>query len=216
MMAPSTMEIMEMDKEYRSFEIKDLDIKIETRDDGKKRIVGHAAVFNMLSEDLGGYREQVAPGAFSEAIGRDDVRALFNHDPNIILGRNLAGTLVMKEDTRGLAIEITPPDTQYIRDMVIAPMERGDVTQMSFAFSILPNGQDWAKDENGQVVRTVKRVKLYDISPVTYPAYPQTDVGLREMRAWQDQQKPVVSNENQVSITKLRARLAESGESALK
>jgi phage head maturation protease len=100
--------------------------------------------------------------------------------------------------------------------MVIAPMERGDVTQMSFAFSILPNGQDWAKDENGQVVRTVKRVKLYDISPVTYPAYPQTDVGLREMRAWQDQQKPVVSNENQVSITKLRARLAESGESALK
>lgn len=201
------------DIERRSYLLESL--KIETREDGKKKIIGHAAVFNMLSEDLGGYREQIAPGAFKEAIGRDDVRAVFNHDPNIVLGRNGAGTLKMYEDSRGLAVEIDPPETQLVRDMVLAPMERGDITQMSFAFSILPNGQDWAKDENGIVIRTIKRVKLFDVSPVTYPAYPQTDVGLREMRTYLESIKapePVTH----VSIMKLRARLSQSGESALK
>jgi HK97 family phage prohead protease len=144
---------------------------------------GHAAVFNELSGDLGGFREQIIPGAFAEAIETDDVRALINHDSNFVLGRNRAGTLAMREDVRGLAVEITPPDTAFARDLIVS-MERGDVTQMSFAFRIRPNGEDWAKNDDGVWVRSVKRVRLYDVSVVTYPAYTQTDVAMRSLDAF--------------------------------
>lgn len=158
--------------------------KVETRDDGKSRLIGHAAVFNSLSEDLGGFREQIAPGAFADAINSDDVRALFNHDANFILGRNRAKTLILSEDSRGLAIEIVLPDTQMVRDLVLAPIERGDVSQMSFGFSVRPGGQDWAKDDEGRVIRTLKKLRLYDVSPVVYPAYPETDVAVRSFDDW--------------------------------
>ena len=95
--------------ERRSFVIDGL--TIETRDDSKRIIRGHAAVFNQLSEDLGGFHEQIMPGTFAEAIERDDVRALFNHDANFVLGRAVSKTLRLSEDARGLAIEIDPPDT---------------------------------------------------------------------------------------------------------
>ena len=163
---------------------------IETRDDGKKRLTGHAAVFNSLSEDLGGFREQIAPGAFADAITGDDVRALFNHDPNFILGRNRAKTLTLAEDSRGLAIEIILPDTQTVRDLVVAPIERGDVSQMSFGFSVRPGGQDWAKDDEGRVIRTLKRLRLYDVSPVVFPAYAETDVAVRSFADWQKSTVP--------------------------
>lgn len=167
------------------------EIKIEKREDGKPKMVGHAAVFNQLSEDLGGFREQIAPGAFAEAIEKDDVRALWNHNPDHVLGRKAAGTLLLSEDSRGLAIEIIPPDTQTGRDLLTL-MERGDVNQMSFGFSVRPGGQDWAKDDSGQVVRTLKRVRLFDVSPVTFPAFPQTDIAVRELRAWVESQQPVI------------------------
>lgn len=166
-----------MDLERR---ILPLEVRVERRENGQAVIRGHAAVFGQLSEDLGGFREQIMPGAFADAIQTDDVRALFNHDPNWVLGRNRSNTLTLAEDARGLAVDITPPDTQLVRDLVLTPMERGDITQMSFAFSVRPGGQDWAKDDNGQVVRTLKRVRLYDVSPVTYPAYPQTDVSVAQ------------------------------------
>jgi HK97 family phage prohead protease len=153
-------------------------IQIEARAEGKEaRIVGHAAVFNMLSEDLGGFREQIAPGAFQEAIEKDDVRALFNHNPDYTLGRNRSGTLTLKEDSRGLLIEVTPPDTQVARDLMVS-MSRGDINQMSFGFSLRPGGEDWAKDDEGRWIRTIKKVRLFDVSPVTFPAYPQTDVSI--------------------------------------
>ncbi len=173
--------------ERRAFVIEGL--KVERREGGGATLRGHAAVFNQLSEDLGGFREQVAPGAFLEAIEKDDIRALFNHDSNFVLGRNRAGTLRLAEDTRGLAIEIDPPDTQYARDLVVS-MERGDITQMSFGFSVRPNGQDWAKNDDGVTVRTIKKVRLYDVSPVTFPAYPQTDIAVRELRTWEETQRP--------------------------
>lgn len=171
------------DVERRSFAIDGL--TVETREDGKRKLLGHAAVFNALSEDLGGFRETIAPGAFAEAVTKDDVRALFNHDSNYVLGRLRSGTLRLVEDARGLAIEVDLPDTQTIRDLVVAPIERGDVSQMSFGFSVRPGGQDWAQDDEGRVIRTLKKVRLFDVSPVTYPAYPQTDVAVREMRSWQ-------------------------------
>lgn len=171
-----------MDMERRAFALDA--IQIETRDDGKRRLIGHAAVFNSLSEDMGGFREQILPGTFAEAIQSDDVRALFNHDPNFVLGRNRANTLKLAEDARGLKIEIDLPDTQTVRDLVVAPIERGDVSQMSFGFAVRPGGQDWAKDDEGRTIRTLKKVRLFDVSPVTFPAYPQTDVAVRSLQAW--------------------------------
>src|SRR5262249_28158590 len=147
-------------------------------------------VFNTLSEDLGGFREQIAPGAFLEALEKDDVRALFNHDPNFVLGRTASKTCRLSEDQRGLAFECDLPDTQMVRDLAMAPISRGDISQMAFQFSVRPNGQDWAKDDEGRVVRTLKKVRLFDVSPVTYPAYPATDVAVRELRSFLAAQKP--------------------------
>lgn len=168
--------------ERRTFTIDQL--KVEKRDDGKRMIRGHAAVFNQLSEDLGGFREQIAPGAFADAIKTDDVRALFNHNPDHVLGRNMAGTLKLSEDVRGLAIEIEPPDTQMARDLMTS-MERGDISQMSFGFSVRPNGSNWAQNDEGATIRTLTSVRLYDVSPVTYPAYTQTDVAVRSLKEFQ-------------------------------
>ena len=166
-------------KETRTF---DSEIRIERREQGAL-IVGHAAVFNLLSENLGGFREQILPGAF-DAVLDDDVRALFNHDSNWILGRNRAGTLRLKVDERGLVYEIDPPDTTAGRDVTVS-LERGDVTQSSFGFRVAPSGDDWAEDRGGNIIRTIKKfARLFDVSPVTYPAYPDTDVAKRELRAY--------------------------------
>jgi uncharacterized protein len=168
---------MPNDIERRNFDVK---VTVETRDDEKRTIKGHAALFNSWSEDLGGFREVILPGAFSEAITTDDVRALWNHNPDHVLGRNKAGTLILSEDERGLAIEIIPPDTQLARDLMTS-IERGDVSQMSFGFSVKPNGQKTERAEDGTRRRTLTNVNLYDVSPVTYPAYTSTDVAIRSM-----------------------------------
>jgi HK97 family phage prohead protease len=141
-------------------------------------------LFDTLSEDLGGFREIIRPGAFADSLAEADVRALFNHDPNVILGRNRAGTLRLSEDAKGLRIEIDPPDTQAARDLMVS-IARGDVTQMSFGFSVPPGGQIWEKNSLGQVVRTLTTVRLYDVSPVVFPAYPETAVAVRDLQAWQ-------------------------------
>ncbi|MFH1010211.1 MAG: HK97 family phage prohead protease [bacterium] len=144
--------------------------------DGVSKIAGHAAKFDVLSEDLGGFRERIAPGAFADSIKNSDIRALFNHDSNIVLGRNKAGTLRLSEDLAGLAFEVDAPQTQLVRDMVLAPIERGDVSQCSFGF--YTRQDKWAKLD-GEWVRTLLDVELFDVSPVTYPAYPSTDVAVR-------------------------------------
>lgn len=191
--------------ERRVFVIEGLElVDTEERAGRPAKIRGHAAVFNQLSEDLGGFREQIAPGAFAEAIEKDDVRALINHDSNLVLGRNRAGTLELVEDQRGLAVLIDPPDTQYARDLIVS-MKRGDITQMSFGFSVRPGGQDWAKDDEGRTIRTVKRVRLFDVSPVTFPAYPQTDVAVRELRAWQED---VAKHGDEAKRARMRQALA--------
>ncbi|KAA6006299.1 HK97 family phage prohead protease, partial [Pantoea sp. F_5] len=117
------------------------------QDDGEPtRIVGYGSVFDTLSEVIFGFREIIKPGAFDNVLG-DDVRALFNHDPNFILGRSAAGTLALSVDDKGLRYEITAPETQTIRDLVIAPMQRGDISQSSFAFRIARDGDDWYQDD---------------------------------------------------------------------
>lgn len=166
------------DKQFRSFCTTNL--AIETRGEGDKKtstLRGYAAVFNSRSEVLGWYREILMPGAFAAPIAeRQDVRALLNHDPNIVLGRTTNGTTRLSQDGTGLLSEIDLPDTQAARDLATS-IARGDINQMSFAFST----RDYQWDvEDGEYVRVVRSVKrLYDVSPVTYPAYSATSVGLR-------------------------------------
>lgn len=149
--------------------------------DGKpSKICGHAAMFNSLSQDLGGFVERIAPGAFAKSILTSDVRALWNHDANIVLGRNKAGTLTLTEDSRGLYFEVDAPDTQLVRDMVIGPITRGDVSQCSFGFYTIA---DTWENIDGKVVRTLLECELLDVSPVTYPAYNSTDVAMRSAQA---------------------------------
>jgi HK97 family phage prohead protease len=149
----------------------DAELRVLREKDKPAKIVGYAAVFNSMSEDLWGFREKIAPGAFKNALKGSDVRMLWNHDPNIVLGRTTSGTLTLKEDKNGLYIENTPPDTQLVRDMVLSPIERGDVTQQSFGFTIKKDS--WEEpDENSNELptRTIEEVReLFDVSPVTYP-----------------------------------------------
>ncbi|WP_367363365.1 HK97 family phage prohead protease [Mesotoga sp.] len=152
------------------------EFRVENKE-GKAQISGYAAVFNELSDDLGGFREKIQPGAFSEAIVNDDVRALWNHDSNYVLGRNKAGTLKLSEDERGLHYVVDLPDTQWAKDLSES-IKRGDVTQSSFGFIV--DSDEWAK-QDGETVRTLTKVTLFDVSPVTYPAYPQTSTSARSI-----------------------------------
>tara|TARA_R110000868_G_scaffold233628_2_gene487368 strand:- start:10782 stop:11858 length:1077 start_codon:yes stop_codon:yes gene_type:complete len=145
---------------------------------GFTTITGYASVFNSLSQNLGGFVEQVAPGAFKKTILEADVRALFNHDPNYVLGRNKAGTLRMVEDAKGLAYEVDLPDTQQARDLAES-MRRGDITQSSFGFRVIRDS--WGVTADDYPLRTLEEVALYDVSPVTYPAYTEASSALRSL-----------------------------------
>lgn len=191
-----------MDLERRAFG--EAELVLETRDGEPPRLRGHAAVFGQLSEDLGGFREQIARGAFAEALKGDDVRLLINHE-GLPLARSASGTLKLAEDDRGLAIEaeLDPEDPDVQR--LMPKLKRRDLSQMSFGFRVKPGGQDWAKDEEGRTVRTLKAVRLFDVSVVTFPAYPQTDVAVRELRAWEQAQRAVPLRPN---LTAALARMA--------
>jgi HK97 family phage prohead protease len=174
-----------------------IEIRADLKKPGGSTIVGlrgYAAKFNVLSENLGGFREQITPGAFDDVL-KDDVRALFNHDPNIILGRTAAGTLRVFQDDTGLGYEVEMPDTPQARSLVTS-IERGDVSQSSFAFRVArPDGDEWVEDEKtGAITRTIKKfARLYDVSPVTYPAYPDATVGMRALEAWRGERAATIA-----------------------
>lgn len=177
------------DIEKRSFAC---EIRADRQED-KNIITGYGAVFNSRSENLGGFREEIMPGAFDDVIEKDDVRAYFNHDHNFILGRSSAGTLNLSVDEKGLAYEIQAPDTQTIRDLVIAPMLRGDVKESSFAFKVNYQDDEWLEDDEGIVIRRIHKVsRLYDVSPVSLPAYPEASAAKRSLQQWQDETQLVL------------------------
>lgn len=138
-------------------------------------IAGHASTFDDPYE-LWGFREQVAAGAFKKTLKEADVAALWNHDANVVLGRNKSGTLRLSEDKDGLFYEVDLPDTQAARDLYTL-IQRGDVYQSSFAFEVIRDEWEYPDDDSRDLpLRTIKEVRLYDVSPVTYPANPATDV----------------------------------------
>lgn len=140
-----------------------------------RQIVGYAIIFDTLSADLGGFREIITPEAVDRTLrDRLDVRALVDHDASKVLGRTAAGTLRLAKDARGLRVEIDPPDTTTGRDMV-ALVQRGDVTGMSFAFQVMrPNGERFER-RDGQPVRIITDMTIQEVSIVTFPAYVATD-----------------------------------------
>lgn len=156
---------------------------------------GYAAVFNKLSNDLGGpsygFRELIQPGAFDDVL-KDDVRALFNHDPNFILARSRdgSGTLKIGTDDTGLWYEFEPAQTNAGRDLLVS-IKRGDVDQSSFSFTVGMYGEKWTeetKDGKPFVLRTITKVaRLYDVSPVTYPAYPDASVAVRSLEEFREE-----------------------------
>lgn len=167
--------------------------EIQFQPEGKK-IVGYAAKFMNRSQDLGGFIEQIDPQAFTRTLSEGaDVRALIDHNPSLILGRTVSGTLRLETDSTGLLVEITPPDTTYARDLMVS-LERGDVTQMSFAF--VTKQDTWAK-EGTTNIRTLLDVDLHDVSAVTYPAYLDTEVGLRSLNQFNDNLQGDVSKSQQ-------------------
>lgn len=178
-------------REIRTFSF---DFRVEKREDEARKIVGHAAVFNKI-DGPEWFREQIAPGAFADSIKDDDVRALFNHDPNFVLGRNRAGTLELREDKTGLHMEIDCPNTQVARDLLTS-IERGDVDQASFAFQAIDAAWDTV---DGEEVRTLKKVRLFDVSPVTFPFYEATDVSLRKQQ-WEEKQKEPEPKPNRTNV----------------
>ena len=157
-----------------------LDIELRAVDGLPGQLVGHAAVFNQwstISDWFGdGWDESVAPGAFRKTIKEADIRALWNHDPNIVLGRNKAGTLELREDDTGLLTTITPPDNEWGRPIMDA-VRRGDVSGMSIAFQVIkeewerPTKKPAADEPRERPKRTIKEAQLLDVSPVTFPGF---------------------------------------------
>lgn len=154
----------------------------EVRASGEgRKLDGYAAVFNTEAIIWGLWREEVSPGAYSKTLQENDIRALWNHDTNIVLGRNKAGTLQLAEDKKGLRAEIDPPDNEWGRPVVDA-VQRGDVTGMSIAFRVIK--EEWynpPKDSRELPKRTIKEAKLYEVSPVTFPAFEQTSISARSV-----------------------------------
>jgi len=156
---------------------------VEIRDDsGSIKVSGYAAVFNSETNIGGYFREMIAPGAFSEAVTRDDVMFLINHD-GLPLARTKSGTLTLREDETGLYMEAELDASDPEVKSIVPKMKRGDLDKMSFAFRA--TSETW--DETGKVpMRTINKADLFDVSIVTYPAYQDTSIGLRSL---QDHQK---------------------------
>lgn len=158
----------------RTFDI----TQLKTRDGTEAEplvISGYASVFNSKTNIGNFFEEIIAPGAFARSLSENgDIRALFNHDWNNVLGRTKSGTLRLEEDERGLKFEVELPNTTIARDLAES-MRRGDINQCSFGF--FPTEETW--DYNSEpAVRTINEVELFEISVVSIPAYEDTEVSL--------------------------------------
>jgi len=196
----------------------DMELRVVDSKDGKPpHIHGYAARFNRESVDLGGFVEQIRPGAFTKAAEKSDVRALKNHNADLVLGRTTAKTLKLAENSRGLKFDIAAPDTTTGRDTV-EEIRRGDITGCSFSFMLADGGDEWT-EKNGVVMRTILEVdELFDVGPVTFPAYPDTSVAVRSLERFQETRQAPLSPEAPpaepatptVSLDDARKRVAEA------
>jgi len=203
-----------------------LEVRMSVQADTESRTIrGYAAKFNTVSEPLMSrdskykFRETIATGAFDGA-SMDDVRALFNHDNNIVLARsrNGAGTLKLGVDETGLWYEFEAPNTTHGNDL-LESVKRGDIDQSSFAFIIDEDGAEWSEsgnyEEDSDVIymRTIKKIKrIYDVSPVTEPAYSDTSVAVRSLETFRESSAtpPVDSPDTSLSHWQRRMGLLDN------
>lgn len=173
----------------------EVELRLETRDDGRPVIVGMAPPWNRWSVDLGGFKERFMPGAFRKWLdrspndprGRADVVAKYNHKDDAVLGRTTNGTLDITETDKGLAFRATPPVGTPTSAEVLPLIRDKYIFGSSFAFSIADaRGEQWDEDPAGNVTRTITEAALFDVSPVTHAAYPNSTVGLRSLSAWRE------------------------------
>jgi HK97 family phage prohead protease len=164
-------------REYRLMPLSDVEWRASGAGEGELIVRGHASVYNRLSLDLGGFREKIAPGAFTRVLdGNPDVHALWDHDTKLVLARTKNKTLDLREDPVGLHFYAKVADTSYARDLRVL-MERGDVDQASFAFTV--ERDEWHIDDDDNVTRTIFEVgQLYDVTVTAQGAYPQTDTSV--------------------------------------
>lgn len=197
-----------MSRQHRSFP-EGAEIECRAGEGESPVLAGYAAVFDSWTvlhrSKFFEYREVVRPGAFRNALAeRQDVRALFNHDANHVLARTKPGTLRLREDSKGLNMELDPPATQFGRD-VVEMIRRGDVSQMSFAFVARSGGEKLTVRTEGDVEiyeNEILDVDLYDVAPVTYPAYRDTEVAVRTAG--------VVRRHREERLKSLRRRIEEA------
>ena len=176
----------QMERRYFNIEFKS---DIETRE-----ITGIASSLNR-AYDMGSFDEEIDMDAFNDA-DFSEAAALFNHDQNIVLGRVKNNTLVIKRDGNALVYNIFPPETHAAED-VMKLIKRGDIYQSSFAFSLMENGDRWEM-KDGRMKRTITKInKVYDVSPVTYPANPNTTVASRSMERHIQQNEKAECNFNE-------------------
>ena len=181
-----------------------LPVELRLDDESTIRVAGHAAVFNERANIAGVFEERIAPGAFAEAIGRDDVVFLINH-AGLPLARTRSGTLSLREDERGLYME-TELDRDDPEVRSIAPkMKRGDLDKMSFAFKV--EREEW--DDTGEIpLRTIHQLSLRDVSIVTYPAYDGTDIALRSMELFRQQPLDTLAIHRKINADRRRQAMA--------
>jgi len=167
--------------ERRFISLASIEVRAATEENASIGFKGHAAMFNKrtwIGPKKFGFYEEVREGAFTKAIKDSDVRMLLNHDPNLLLARNTSGTLRLTEDETGLRVDADMAPTSYAKDLAIV-MDRGDLNQMSFSFLPVEKKEEWSVTDAGDDVRTLSEVILFDVSPVTFPAYTETDAALR-------------------------------------
>lgn len=165
------------EKDNTAWQVRSAPAEFKTRsDNGDMTIEGYFVVFGDIYDMGGGMTESVAPGAFKNTLS-GDIRALFNHDRSLVLGRTSAHTLDLKEDSHGLfgSIKINPNDSDAVN--LYERVKRGDVNQCSFGFDIVSEDTDYRED--GSIHWTIKEVKLYEVSCCTFPAYKETSISAR-------------------------------------
>lgn len=169
-----------------------LPLKVETRADGRPLIRGMAARYNVRSVDLGGFTEEIRPGAFDGVMKSEgrNVVGLFNHEQNFVLGTERAKTLRLAVRDDGLGYEIDPPQT---RQDVVELIQRGDVWGSSFAFTVERDGDEWTTDDDGRHLRYIRAIGgLYDVGPVLTPAYQDTSVAVRSLEKHLQTHRPAL------------------------
>lgn len=193
------------DLEQRAFGLSNVELRASG--DGAQKLSGYFIEWDKLSNPIMGlFQEKFQRGAFQNLDG--DIKALWQHDPSKVMGRTTNGTLNISEDERGAKFEITPdPNITWHQDAVRS-IQRGDVSEMSFMF--VADNDEWDDSNPDMAIRTVTEARLYEVSPVTFPAYPQTSVGVRSaqdvFKRYSEQRSNKEKDENKLKMIEIRKK----------